>query len=81
MSAMGVPSVVADILPYSEVIEEGKTALGYKTPKQFHKALKTLLEKPNVRKKLGYQSRKWVKDNRDSKKCVSMWVDAFSSIL
>lgn len=81
MSAMGVPSVVSDVLPYSEDIREGETALGYKTPKQFGKALKSLLAKPALRKKIGYEARKWVKKNKDAKDNVNLWTDAYSSIL
>jgi len=81
MSSMGVPSVVSGITPYKEVIKEGKTALTYKTTKQFSKALRTLLTKPALRKKLGFNARKWVKDNRDSKKCASIFIDAYQSIL
>ena len=81
MSAMGVPSVVSDILPYSKVIKNKETALGYKTPKQFYTGLKTLLTKPNIRKKIGYQARKWVKANRDAEKCVTMWLEAYKSLI
>ena len=80
MSAMGVPSVVSDISPYKEVIEE-ETALGYRTPKQFHKALKTLLTKSKLRKKMGYNARKWVEKNRDAKECATMWIDAYKELI
>lgn len=81
MSAMGVPSVVSNILPYSDDIEDGKTALGYNSPKQFKKALKTLLTKPNLRKKIGFNARKWVEKNRDADKCASISIEAYKSIL
>ena len=81
MSAMGVPSIVSDVQPYKGVFMEGETALGYRTPRQFKKALKTLLTKPKLRKNIGYASRKWVEKNRDAKKCASMWIEAYQSLL
>ena len=81
MSAMGVASVVSNVTPYKQAIKEGDTALGYSTPKQFHNALKSLLTKPALRKRIGHAARKWVKDNRDAQKCVSMWIDAYKTLL
>jgi glycosyltransferase involved in cell wall biosynthesis len=81
MSAMGVPSVVSKITPYKEDFEEGKTALGYNSPKEFEHALRKLLTKPQTRKKIGFNARKWVERNRDARKCAKMWTDAYKSIL
>jgi len=81
MSAMGVPSVVSNILPYSEDIEDGKTALGYKTPKEFYNALKMLLVMPDKRLQIGSNAMKWVRKNRDAKKCAKMWIEAYKSVI
>jgi len=79
MSAMGVPSLVSNIPPYSEDIEDNKTAIGYKTSKQFERGLKQLLVKPQVRKKIGFAARKWVEKNRDARKCTTMQIDVYES--
>lgn len=80
MSAMGVPSVVSDILPYSEDIINGKTALGYRSKKQFYERLETLILNPNLREKIGNNAMEWVKENRDAAKCAKLWAKAYLSI-
>jgi O-antigen biosynthesis protein len=81
MSAMGVPSIVSNILPYSEDIEHNKTALGYKDEKQFYDSLVSLIENEQLRKKIGFNARKWVEQNRDARKNAKMWIDAYKTIL
>lgn len=78
MSAMGVPSVVSNILPYSEDIENGKTAVAYNTAKEFYNGLKMLLVNPQARKNIALEANKWVKANRDAKKLASKWVEAYN---
>lgn len=81
MSAMKIPSLVSNILPYSEDIKEGETALGYSNAKQFTEALLALLERPDVRKKIGNNAYKWVKKHRDAEKCAKLWVNAYNDII
>jgi glycosyltransferase involved in cell wall biosynthesis len=81
MSAMEVPSVVSNILPYSEDIKNDENALAYKTEKEFYDSLKTLLLDEKMRLKIGKNARKWVEDNKDAKKCVNLWTDAYKSII
>lgn len=80
MSAMGVPSVVSDILPYSEDITED-TAVGFKTPKEFYNGLKLLLEFPEKRKQIGHNAMNWVKRNRDAQRCVDLWIASYRRII
>lgn len=80
MSAIEVPSVVANILPYSKDINKS-TAFGYSTPKEFEKALRIALTKPQARKKIGINARKWVESNRDAKKTANLYVEAYRSLL
>lgn len=79
-SAMGVPSVVKDMLPYSEDINS-KNSVPYKTAKQFYNGLKDLIEKPQLRNKIGFAARKFVENNYDARKCATMWIDTYKSIL
>jgi glycosyltransferase involved in cell wall biosynthesis len=81
MSAMGVPSVVSNILPYSEDIKPGETAMSYKTPKQFYDALKNLLTNESMRKRIGQSAYEWVKETKDAKKNVNLWIEAYKSII
>lgn len=77
MSAMGVPSIVAQVTPYKEEVEDGKTVLAYDNHQGFYKALRTLLINPNLRSKIGNEAHKWVKANRDAKKCAKLWAEAY----
>ena len=65
MSAMGVPSVVSNVEPYSKCIQHGKTALGYSNEKEFCDSLKALLTNKGLRKNIGNSAYQWVKDNKD----------------
>jgi glycosyltransferase involved in cell wall biosynthesis len=78
-SAMGCPSVVKNMLPYSEDITKGR-AMPYKTTKQFYKGMKNLIEQPALRNKIGFAARKYVESNYDAAKCATMWIDAYKSI-
>lgn len=62
-AAMGLPSVVSDIKPYSDVITKD-TALGYKTPDEFYKQMKKLLESPDLRAKIADKAYNWVIKNK-----------------
>lgn len=81
MSAMGIPSVVSDILPYSEDIKDGVNALGYRSKKQFHEKLEALILNEQLREKLGNKAMEWVKENRDAAKCASLWTKSYSKII
>lgn len=80
MSAMGVPSVVSNILPYKEDIDDGLPCRRYSNPKQFYHELKSLLE-DNYRDNLGLEAQKWVQTHRDAKKCVGQWVNVYKRVV
>jgi len=80
MSAMGVPSIVPNISPYKEVIDN-KRAFIYNDEAGFYKALKFAINSPKKRKEIGKNAQKWVLENRDSKKNVDKWISAYSSLL
>lgn len=79
-SAMGVPAVVSDILPYSKDISP-ETALGYKSPEEFYSALELLLIAPQKRTQLGENARKWVEEHRSAKESTNWWIEAYQSLL
>ena len=76
MSAMGVPSVVKNILPYSEDINDSNS-MRYRTEKEFHDALKTLLLMPDKRQEIGGNAYSYVLANRDAKVWADKWVNAY----
>ena len=80
MSAMGVPSVVANILPYSEDINE-KNAFPYSTADEFKKQLELAIKDEKLRHSVANEAMKYTKDNFDLKKNIHLWVDAYSSLL
>lgn len=80
MSAMGIPSVVANVTPYKEILSESR-ASAYNTPQQFYNSLKQLLTAPRLRKELGAAARKYVEDNFDAKKSADKWVEAYERIV
>lgn len=67
MSAMGIPSVVANVKPYSEVINENR-AMVYGSPDEFYIQMKMLLDSQLLRKKIGDNAYKWVYDNKNLEK-------------
>ncbi len=66
VSAMGLPSVVSNVTPYSEVANNNN-ALTYKTPKGFYKQMKKLLESATMRQEVGTKAYNWVHKNKNLK--------------
>ena len=64
MSAMGIPSVVANVKPYADVIQHEKTAMAYNTPEEFYEGLKKLIENKGLRKNIGNAARLWIEKNK-----------------
>lgn len=78
MSAVGVPSVVSNVLPYSEDVIHDKTGLLFKTKKEFYDSVKELIARPHLRHSIGQAAKKWVEENRDAVKNTHLWVEAYS---
>lgn len=78
MSALGIPSVVSNTLPYSEDVRHEKTGLLYKNSKEFYEAMKTLITRATVRHAIGAEARKWVEGNRSAKEWAKLYVEAYS---
>lgn len=62
--AMGVPSVVSNILPYAGSFVEGETALGYKDSGEFYSQMKKLLTNKSMRSYISDEGNRWVKENK-----------------
>lgn len=67
MSAMGVPSIVSNVEPYSLSIKHKKTAVAYQTPQEFYNGLKLLIENKGLRKNIANNAYQWVRKNKDLK--------------
>lgn len=84
-SQLGVPVLVKDILPYSAVVEGGKNAWTYKTPEEFAKRLRAMIEdiKSGGEKsqKMVKKAQKWIKEERDISKNAGKVVEMYKSIL
>lgn len=80
MNALGIPSVVSNTLPYREDILHEKNGILYKNDDEFYFALKKLIDNRFYRHNLGKEARHWVEQNRGSKECVNLWVDAYQKL-
>lgn len=80
MSAMGVPSVVSNILPYSEDITHNNAFI-YSTTNEFYKQLKLAIEDKKLRSKVANNAMKYVKNNYCAKSNVDKWINVYASIL
>lgn len=63
-AAMGLPSVVSNILPYSQSIKNGKTAIGYNTSEEFYEGMKKLITNKGLRANIANAAYNWVKENK-----------------
>lgn len=66
VSAMGVPSVVANVTPYKENLTESNS-MAYNTPEEFYVNMKALLDSPKLRKEIGNGAYNWVYKNKNLK--------------
>jgi hypothetical protein len=82
---LGVPCIVKDMLPYSLVAKGGKNAWTYKTPEEFEKRFREMLEdikKGGVKgKKYVKEMQKWVKEERDAKTNAKKLVELYKTLL
>lgn len=78
MSALSIPSVVSNLLPYREDIKHEKTGLLYKNSKEFYQSMTCLITRPTIRHSIGTEARKWVEENRSAKQWAEPWVEAYS---
>jgi len=81
-TALGVPCVVKNMLPYSEVITE-QNSYPYKDNKEFEEKLRAMLEdiKSNKAQNKVVEGLKWVKKDRDITKEAGQLVQLYKSIL
>jgi len=84
-SQLGIPCLVKDMLPYSEVCRGGKNCYSYKTGEDFKVRLVQMIEdiKSGDKRPLKYvrEAQKWVRKERDASKTAKEIVKLYKSIL
>jgi glycosyltransferase involved in cell wall biosynthesis len=80
-SALGIPSVVANVTPYKEEVEHGQTGLLYNDLDDFKFQLNRLLGSKDLRERIGRNALEWVRENRDADKCAGLWHKAYSDVI
>jgi len=78
-SALEMPSVCANMKPYSPVVKDGETALVYEDGKDFASKLETLIVNKELRVKIGKQAREEVIKNHSWKTQVNVWREFLKS--
>lgn len=79
-SAMGSPSVVSNILPYSATITPER-ALGYRSNEEFYEQMERMIQDASLRDRIATNAEKFVRANFDAKKNAHLWVDAYRELL
>ena len=79
MAAMGIPIVAADLLPYHDFVQDGKTGYLYGSAEEFAKRLDELIHDPAARAEMGAaakeQARGWTIEEHWVK-----WQDVYESV-
>ena len=65
MSACKLPSVVSNVTPYREDVQDNKTAYDYNSESDFVQKMQYLIDNPHERKRIAKQAYKWVYNNRN----------------
>lgn len=80
MSAMGIPSVVSSVPPYSDDLSLDNSS-PYGTPSGFEYALESLLTSKEERERIGKNAYDWVQSKYNAQKNAKLWVDAYSTLV
>lgn len=80
-SALGIPCVVSDALPYNTEVEHNKTGLLYKTEDEFVEQVSRLIDDQKLRYTIGENARQWVHKNRDVDLVCFDYLDAYQKAL
>jgi glycosyltransferase involved in cell wall biosynthesis len=80
-SSVKIPGCWQDIRQYREVIRDGYNGMLCKSSKDWYKGVKTLLEDPPLRKKMGEFAFKTVKKDWQMKDNIQPYIDLFQRIV
>lgn len=79
-SARKIPTVATDIVPY-QTIKNGETGYLCKDTAEWVSVLSELIEKPELRKRIGLSAYNDVKANYNAEKNVSKYIEAYTDII
>jgi glycosyltransferase involved in cell wall biosynthesis len=74
-SALKIPTIAKDMMPYNTEIQDGLTGLLYKTEDEFIKAVEELITDPIKRIQIGQEAYRWVNENRNAEEQVKDWLE------
>jgi glycosyltransferase involved in cell wall biosynthesis len=74
-SALKIPSVVSNVPPYADEVQEKVNGLLFKTPDEFMRKVSALIDDPLLRRELGENAYAWVKEHRDVRVIAKDWVE------
>lgn len=80
MSAMGVPSILSNVEPYSAYVDRHKLAWGYNDATSFEKAVQGALRSPNLRYEYAKNAYNWVYKYRNAKTNAKLWEKAYKNL-
>lgn len=80
-SSAKLPGVYQDMRQYSESIEEGKTGFLAKRSKDWYKGIKKMIDNKDLRKEVGENAFKEIKENWQMKDHVKEYAEFFKGIL
>ncbi len=79
-SAMKVPCVVSDLIPYNKVAVDDDTALLATTEDDWVQKISTLINNPHLRWELGNAGHQYVLDNYDMDKETTQWSEVYKEL-
>lgn len=80
-SSAKLPGVWQDITQYNKSIQDGKTGFIAKNANQWEKSIKKLIENPELRKKMGENAFKEVKENWTIQGNIGKYADFFKQVV
>jgi len=75
-SMIGLPVIASKVQTYAESVRVGETGFLARNPKDWLKHLRTLIEQPDVRSRVGAQARRWA-ETRVISRQIGLWLDAY----
>jgi len=75
-SMIGLPIIASKVPAYVDSIRQGEAGFLAPSPKDWLRYLKTLIEQPDVRVRMGAEARKWA-ETRVIARTIGLWLDAF----
>ena len=79
-SALGIPCVVKDIEPYSNLIIHGINGFLYTNTEEFEFWVDKLVEHPSLRERIGKAAQEYVHEHFDVRKNSKYWSEAIKNI-